>query len=110
MAARRCRPLIHFRPPSTAGSLGRVLIADRGYDADSLVNSLRARRCKVVIPPRKNRSRRRPYDRKLYAQRFRVECFFQRLKRFRRIGTRYDKRALNYLGMVLVAAILLWIL
>jgi putative transposase len=86
-----------------------IVIADRGYDADSLVTSLRDRGCKVVIPPRSNRKCRRRYDRKLYGQRFRVECFFQRLKRFRRIGTRYDKRALHFLGMILIAAILLWI-
>jgi transposase len=86
-----------------------VVIADRGYDADSLIEGLRYRHCTVVIPPRSNRKRRRRFDRQVYRQRFRVECFFQRLKRFRRIGTRYDKRATNFLGMILLAAIALWV-
>jgi putative transposase len=86
-----------------------VVIADRGYDADSLIEGFRDRHCKVVIPPRSNRKRRRRFDRQVYRQRFRVECFFQRLKRFRRIGTRYDKRATNFLGMILLGAIALWV-
>jgi transposase len=85
-----------------------TVIADRGYDADSLVDELRAQRCRVVIPSRRNRKKKRRTKRELYRTRYKVECFFQRLKRFRRIGTRYEKRATNYLGMILLAAAMIW--
>lgn len=85
-----------------------TVLGDRGYDADSLVNALRKRHCKVVIPPRSNRRLQRRYDRVLYRERHRVECFFQRLKRFRRGGTRYEKRAGHFLAMILLVAILFW--
>ena len=90
-----------------------VVIADKGYDADSLVHNLQERRCRVIIPPRCHRNQPRRFgkrERRLYRLRHRVECFFQRLKRFRRVGTRYEKRAANFLAMVLLAACLLWML
>jgi putative transposase len=58
---------------------------------------------------RRQKKRRRRFDRQVYRQRFRVECFFQRLKRFRRIGTRYDRRATNFLDLILLGAIALWV-
>jgi transposase len=97
-------------PTLLAEARNTIVIADRGYDADGFVADLRRRGCRVVIPSKVNKRHRRRRSRELYRQRYRVECFFQRLKRFRRIGTRYDKRAANFLGMVLPAAVLIWTL
>lgn len=90
-----------------------VVIADKGYDSDALAESLEERGCRVIIPPRSRRNHPRRFarsERRLYRQRHRVECFFQRLKRFRRVGTRYEKRAAKFLAMILLASCLLWTL
>lgn len=63
-----------------------------------------------VSPSRKvHEDRRGPFDTQLYRLRARVEHLINRLKQFRRIATRYEKRADNYLGMVTIGAILLWL-
>ena len=63
----------------------------------------------AVIPPRTNRKEQRPYDKELYKKRSGVECFFNQIKQFRRVATRYEKTAVSYLGMVLLACILVWL-
>jgi len=88
---------------------GANLIADRGYDGDSLLDSLRARDCVAVIPSKKNRKMPRLLNKELYIERHLVECFFQKLKRNRRVATRYEKLATNFLGIVFLAAITLWL-
>lgn len=85
------------------------LIADRGYDGDSLLDSLRARECLAVIPSKKNRKMPRLLNKELYVERHLVECFFQKLKRNRRVATRYEKLATNFLAIVFLAAITLWL-
>ena len=85
------------------------VIGDRGYDAADLRQQLRAQKCHAVIPPHPTRKIQRRYDRTLYKLRHRVENFFQRLKRFRRIATRYDKLATTFFAMVHFAASLTWI-
>jgi len=89
---------------------GRALIADTGYDADWLVRAARDKRMKVVIcnHPTRRHNRRR-LDRRLYSQRYLVEVFFHRLKRFRGIATRFDKSARNYLALVQLACSWLWL-
>ena len=62
-----------------------------------------------MIPPRKNRVEPREYDRHLYKQRGLVEQTVGLLKQCRRVATRYEKTARNFLGMVLLAAILIWL-
>lgn len=86
------------------------VLADKGYDADSLRGQLRRQRCRVVIPSNRSRRRRRPFNRKLYKRRHLVENFFQRLKRYRRVATRYEKLATNFFAMVCFAAALVWLL
>lgn len=89
---------------------GRALIGDTGYDSDALVREIRYRGMKPVIcchPTRKHRRRR--LDRHLYRRRYRIECLFHDLKRFRAVASRYDKTAVNYLGMVEVACTWLWL-
>ena len=84
----------------------RYLIADKGYDADRLRASLRDRGTVPVIPGRTNRKRKVAYDRKRYRNRHLVENAFCRLKDFRRVATRYDKLAANFLSAVALAAII----
>jgi transposase len=90
---------------------GAVVIADKGYDSDALADGLEQRDCRAIIPPRSRRNHPRRFgrsERRMYRKRHRVECFFQRLKRFRPIGTRYEKRAAKFLAMILLASCLLW--
>lgn len=63
----------------------------------------------AVIPPRRGRRVERSYDSDLFKSRFLVEQFFARIKRCRRVATRYDKLAVTFLGMVLLACILVWL-
>ena len=63
----------------------------------------------AVIPPKCNRKQQRSYDRELYKQRNRIERCFNKLKQFRHIATRYDRNALNYLAMIKIAVVRLWL-
>ena len=84
----------------------RRLIADKGYDANALRARLRADGVQPVIPGRSNRKRTIRYDEKRYRDRWRIEAAFCRLKDFRRVATRYDKLAANFLSAVAIAAII----
>ncbi|REE18168.1 IS4 family transposase [Paraburkholderia sp. BL27I4N3] len=74
-----------------------AVIADKGDDSDAFVNRIRAARARAVIPPRSNRKTKRRYSRALCRTRNLVERFFNRIKHFRRVSTRYDKLADSYL-------------
>jgi transposase len=80
------------------------LIADRGYDANRLRSTLRDQGTIPVIPGRRHRKRPIHYDKRRSKDRWRVEAMVCRLKDFRRIATRYDKLARNYLSAVALAA------
>jgi transposase len=84
------------------------LVADRAYDARSLRDWLAQRGCQAVIPPNPTRKHPHAYDRVAYKSRNLVERMFCRLKDFRRIATRYDKRADTFLAAVFIAATLIW--
>jgi transposase len=85
-----------------------ALIGDKAYDADSLIDRLNQRAITAVIPPRANRKVKRDCDFALYRERNLVERFFNKIKHYRAIATRYDKLAQNFLAAVqLVAAIIL---
>lgn len=90
---------------AAAGALKR-LIADKGYDANALRKKLRADGVQPVIPGRINRKRTIRYDKNRYRDRWRIEAAFCRLKDFRRVATRYDKLAANFLSAVALAAII----
>jgi transposase len=86
------------------------LVADKAYDADSLRRWLKARRVKAVIPSTATRTVPYPLDRAAYRHRNRIERLFCRLKNWRRIATRYDRLARNYLAaLALVAVATEWI-
>jgi transposase len=86
----------------------RALLADRAYDAQSLRNELAERRIKAVIPPNPTRKHPNRYDKTAYKGRNVIERMFCRLKDFRRIATRYDKRADIFLSTILLAATVTW--
>jgi transposase len=86
----------------------QALIGDKAYDADPLLDTLDARDITPVIPPKANRKTPRTCDFALYCERNLVERFFNKLKHFRAIATRYDKLARNLLaGVQLACAIIL---
>lgn len=86
----------------------RRLIADRAYDASRFRDWLAERGCEAVIPPNPTRKHPHAYDPIAYKQRNLIERMFCRLKDFRRIATRYDKRADTFLSAILIAATLIW--
>jgi transposase len=88
----------------------RRLVADKAYDAESLRSWLKARRVKAVIPSTATRTVPYPLDRAAYRHRNLIERLFCRLKNWRRIATRYDRLARNYLAaLALIAAATEWI-
>ena len=85
----------------------KYLIGDKGYDSDVLIQRAQARGMESVIPPRSNRKVLREYDKHLYKDRNLIERFFNKIKHFRRIATRYEKTSLSYLSMVYLASSLI---
>jgi len=96
--AGRGRP--RLRPRAAAG--------DKGYSSPTARARLRRRHIRPVIPTRKDQPRQRNFDRQAYRLRNRVERLINRLKQARRIATRYEKRAENYLAMIHIGMTLLW--
>ena len=92
-----------------SGFLADYIIADRGYDSDAFVLSITNVGAQAVIPPRSNRKKMRYYDAELYKERNLVERFFQKLKNYRRIATRYERLARNYTAMLTVVSIVIWL-
>jgi transposase len=88
---------------------GRALIADTGYDADRIVDAVRAKGMTPVIHCNPTRKRKRRLNRKLYGIRYHVERFIHRIKRFRAVATRYEKTARNYLALVQLVCGFLWL-
>lgn len=95
----RGRP--RLRPRRTAG--------DRGYSSPPARRRLRQRRIEPVIPTRKDQLRQFDFDKAAYRERNKVERLIGRLKQYRRIATRYEKRAANYLAMVTLGMTMLWL-
>jgi len=87
----------------------QAVIGDKGYDADALVAYIQAMGAEAVIPPRSNRTEQRAYDRHVYKDRNLVERFFNRLKQFRRMATRYDKLACNFVSLLNLVCAYIWL-
>lgn len=97
--------------PALIAALGpfQCLIADRGYDSNAIRALIASRGAEAVIPPSSSRVRQIPYDRTTYRIRNLVERLWCRLKDWRRVATRYDKLARNYLsGVYLAATVIYW--
>ena len=86
-----------------------ALLADRGYDTDSIIAQATATGIEVVIPPKKNRKEQRIYDKDLYKLRHLVENAFLHLKRWRGIATRYAKNAASFLAAVHIRCLAIWL-
>lgn len=86
-----------------------AFVGDKGYDADPLVQAIEERGMKPVIPPRSGRTQVRECDWFVYKERHLIECFFNKIKHYRRIFSRYEKRARNYMGFLRFVAALIWL-
>jgi transposase len=93
--------------PLMKGHRAGAFIADKAFDSDAVVAAAERQGAEAVIPPKKNRKVKRAYDRHLYKERKKVEWFINLLKQYRRVATRYEKTARNFLGFVHVASILI---
>ncbi len=102
----------HDGPPAhdmlAAMGKGQILLADRAYDSNALRESLAARGAWANIKPKANRTQTLAFSAFLYKERNLVERFFNKLKHFRGVATRYDKRADNYLAGVKLASARIW--
>ena len=88
---------------------GAEVIADKGYDADWIRDLIEEQDCTPHIPPRSNRYDGITYSKTKYRKRNLIERCFNKLKQFRHIATRYDRCALNYLAMIKIACVRLWL-
>jgi transposase len=86
-----------------------MLVGDKGFDADALRHKLLTQHCLASIPPRSGRCSPSWYHRGFYRQRHKIENFFQRIKVYKRISTRYEKLALTFLSFILLGAIFDWL-
>lgn len=89
-----------------AGHTPEVVIADRGYDQKALVEEVESRGGRAVIPTQKSRAEQREVDPHLYRERNLCERFWAQAKQYRRVATRYEKKAANYLAFAWVAAVM----
>ena len=85
------------------------VLADKGYDSEAIVNLIETSGARVVIPPKANRIIQRLCDFALYCERNLVERFFNKIKHYRAIATRYAKRARNYMAFIALVSAVLWI-
>ena len=100
---------IAFAHDLIEGIEAKALLADKGYDANHLVEKMEKKGAQIVIPAKQNRKIQRAYGTGLYKERNRIERFFNKLKQFRRVATRYDKLLANFMGFVKLAAIAIWL-
>ncbi len=89
------------------GLAAEHVIGATAFDADAFRARLDAQGSTAVIPPHPSRARAPAYDRD--KERHLVECFFSKLKQFRRIATRYEKTARNFLAMITIACAMVWL-
>ena len=89
------------------GSPVEVVIADKGYDSDKVVEAIEAKGAEAVIPSLKNRAEQRDYDRDRYKDRNLAERFWLKAKQYRWVATRYEKTARNFLAFIHMASIMI---
>lgn len=96
-------------PTLLNGQRSDYVIADKGFDDDDFIQLIRDLGAIPVIPARKNRTQPRDYDTHLYKERHLVECFFNKIKWFRRIFSRFDKLDRSYCGFLAFVSTLIWL-
>jgi transposase len=97
-------------PALIEGFQPEQVITDKGYDSEAFVRLIAASGAQAVIPSRKTNREQRAYDEESYRERHLIECFFNRLKQFRRIATRYEKLACNFLSIINLAVAFIWLI
>jgi transposase len=97
-------------PALLEGLKPQAVVADKAFDAQEFIESLEKTGAQAVIPPRDNRTETRDYDRHLYKDCNLVERFFNRIKHFRRIATRYEKLDRSYLAFLSLVCTFVWLL
>ena len=91
------------------GFTAASVIADKGYDSQALSEYIEGQGATPVIPSRANRRGPRPYDATLYKQRNWIERTFNKLKHWRRLATRYDRKTTHFRAFLYLAALPLWV-
>ena len=86
-----------------------AVAGDKGYSSPTARRRLRRRGIRPVIPTKRDERRQPTFDRAAYRERNKVERLINRLKQSRRVATRYEKRADNYLAMIIIAMICIWL-
>ncbi len=94
--------------PLLTGIKATHVIGDKGYDSNQILEFIQQQEAVAVIPPRSNRTTLREYDRELYKQRNLIERAFNKLKHWRRIATRYDRRSLYFLAALHLVSAVIW--
>jgi len=84
------------------------VLADKGYDSCELVAQLEFQNCIPIIPSRANRKEAREYDEHIYKERHLIEGFFNKIKLFRRVFSRFDKKASSFMGFLAYASFVIW--
>jgi transposase len=90
------------------GVEGKAVLADKGYDSNAIRETIAAAGMTAVIPSNRARKTIIPHDAILYRERNRIERCFNKLKHFRRIATRYDRRAAHFAAFLCLAAAMIW--
>lgn len=88
---------------------GTVVLGDKGYDGNAFIEILENKECVPVIPPKRNRINPRDYDAHIYKERHLIECFFGKIKHFRRVFSRFDKTAQAFLSFLHLASTFIWL-
>jgi transposase len=96
--------LLQLTPVGAAALLG-----DKSYDSDAFIKAIQGREMEAVIPSRSNRLAPRDCDWFVYKERHLIECFFGKIKHYRRIFSRFEKRARNYMGFIRFVSALIWL-
>lgn len=86
-----------------------AFVGDKGYDSDTLIQAIEARAMAAVIPARRHRTQPREIDGFMYKERHLIACFCNKIKYYRRISSRFEKLARNYLGFLRFASALIWL-
>jgi len=94
--------------PLLTGIKATHVLADKGYDSNKILAFVHSQGAIAVIPPKSNRKHPQIYDREIYKQRNLIERAFNKLKHWRRIATRYDRRSLYFLSALHLAAAVTW--
>jgi transposase len=86
-----------------------IVIGDKGYDSNAFIETLTTKGCLCVIPPKRNRLNLRNYDEHWYKERHLIECFFSKIKHFRRVFSRFDKTSASFLAFLHFVSIFIWL-